>query len=138
MKLGNSIVPLALVSCLFSQTALAGGTLGLGEIMPLIRQSKKLTQEVNTALQNTGQKPDQITCVGVRLGRQFQPLDAYRVAPFDCRFAPNKFLHIEAKNQVRLPNNRIIPLEELLKVQRRPTDASLVFRLQSWQWRTSE
>lgn len=138
MKLGNSIVPLALVGCLFSQTALAGGTLGLDEIMPLIRQSKKLTQEINTALQNTGQKPDQITCVGVRLGRQFQPLDAYRVAPFDCRFSPNKFLHIEAKNQVRLPSNRIIPLEQLLKVQPRPTDASLVFRLQSWQWQTSE
>lgn len=138
MKLGNFIVPLALVGCLFSQAALAGGTLGLDEIMPVIRQSKKLTQEVNTALQNTGQKPDQITCVGVRLGRQFQPLDAYRVAPFDCRFAPNKFLHIEAKNQVRLPNNRIIPLEQLLKVQPRATEASLVFRLQSWQWRTSQ
>lgn len=138
MKLGNLIVPLALGGCLLSQTALAGGTLGLDEIMPLIRQSKKLSQEVNAALKNTKQKPNQITCVGVRLGRQFQPLDAYRVAPFDCRFAPNQFLHIEAKNQVRLPNNRMIPLEELLKVQPRPTEAALFFRLQSWQWRTSE
>ncbi len=67
MKLEHLIIPLALVGCLFSQTALAGGTLGLDEIMPLIRQSKKLTQEVNSALKNTGQKPDQITCVGVRL-----------------------------------------------------------------------
>lgn len=138
MKLRNFIVPWALVGCLWSQTAFASGTLGLDEIMPLIGQSKKLTQEVNSALQNTGQKPEQITCLGIRLGKDFEPIDAYRVAPFDCRFAPNKFLHIEANNQVRLPGGRIIPLEELLKVQPRPTKATLVFRLESWQWHASE
>ena len=138
VKLRNFIVPIALASCLLPQSALASGTLGLDEIRPLIRQSKKLTQEVNSALQNTGQKPEQVSCLGVRVGRDFEPVDAYRVAPFDCHFASNKFLHIEAKNQVRLPGGRMIPLEELLKVQPIPTEAALVFRLQSWQWQASE
>ncbi len=138
MKLRKYIIFFSLVGCLFSETALAGGTLGLDEIMPLIRQSSKLTREVNAALDSTGQKADQITCVAVRLGRQFEPISAYRVAPFDCRFAPNKFLHVEAKNLVRLPNGQIIPLEELLKVQPRPTEVVPIFHLQSWQWRTSE
>jgi hypothetical protein len=138
MKLGKFIVPLAMAGCLLPNTALAGGTLGLDEIMPLIRQSKKLTGEVNAALQKTGQKADQINCVAVRLGNHFEPLSAYRVAPFDCRFASNKFLHIEAKNLVRLPNGRTIPLEDFLNLQSKPTKASLVFRLQSWQWKTSE
>ena len=138
MKLKKYIIPLALVGCLFSETALAGGTLGLDEIFTLIRQSRNLTREVNAALKSTGQKADQITCVAVRLGRQFEPISAYRVAPFDCRFATNKFLHIEATNLVRLPNGRIIPLEELLQIQPRPTEAVPIFRLQSWQWRTSD
>lgn len=131
-------MPLALMGCLFSETALAGGTLSLDEMMTLIRQSSKLTREVNAALESTGQKADQITCVAVRLGRQFEPISAYRVAPFDCRFAPNKFLHVEAKNLVRLPDGRIIPLEELLNVQPKPTEAVPIFRLQSWQWRMNE
>lgn len=137
MKLRKYIIPLALVGCLFSETALAGGTLGLDEIFTLIRQSRNLTREVNAALESTGQKADQITCVVVRLGKQFEPISAYRVAPFDCR-AANKFLHIEATNLVRLPNGRIIPLEELLQVQHRPAEASPIFRIQSWHWRTSE
>ncbi|HEY9614034.1 hypothetical protein [Allocoleopsis sp.] len=138
MKLVKFIVPLVMVGCLLPNTALAGGTLGLDEIMPLIRQSKKLTGEVNAALKKTGQKANQINCVAVRLGNHFEPLSAYRVAPFDCRFASNKFLHIEAKNLVRLPNDRTISLEDFLDVQPRPNKASLVFRLQSWQWTTSE
>ncbi len=138
MNLGKYIVPLAIVGCLFPNTALAGGTLSLNEIMPLIRQSKNLMGEVNTALKKTGQKADQVTCITVRLGSHFESLSAYRVAPFDCRFASNKFLHIEAKNLVRLPNGRTIPLENFLNLQPKPTKASLVFRLQSWQWKTSE
>lgn len=134
MNITKFMLPLAIASSLISQTALAGGTLGLDEIMPLVRQSSKLNTEVSTALRQVGKNPSDITCVGVRLGRQFGPLSAYRVAPFECNFGNKKTLKIEAENFVSLRNGHSIFLTQFSELQPKPEQANLVFRLKSWNW----
>ncbi|MFB2937071.1 hypothetical protein ACE1B6_17620 [Aerosakkonemataceae cyanobacterium BLCC-F154] len=134
MNITKFVLPLAIASSFISQPAFAGGTLALNEIMPLVRQSSKLNTEVNTALRQVGKKPSEITCVGVRLGRHFGPLSAYRVAPFDCNFGSNKVLHIEAENLVTLRNGHSIFLTQFSELQPKPEEAKLVFRLKSWNW----
>ena len=134
MNITKFVLPLAIASSFISQTALAGGSLALDEIMPLVQQSSKLNTEVNTALRQAGKKPSDITCVGVRLGSQFGPLSAYRVAPFDCNFGSNKVLHIEAENLVSLRNGHSIFLTQFSELQPKPEQAKLVFRLKSWNW----
>ena len=134
MNITKFVLPLAIASSFISQTALAGGSLALDEIMPLVQQSSKLNTEVNTALRQAGKKPSDITCVGVRLGSQFGPLSAYRVAPFDCNFGSNKVLHIEAENLVTLRNGHSIFLTQFSELQPKPEQAKLVFRLKSWNW----
>lgn len=134
MNITKFVLPLAIAGSLISQTALAEGTLGLNEIMPLVQQSSKLNTEVNTALRQAGKKPSDITCVGVRLGNQFGPLSASRVAPFECNFGNKKTLKIEAENFVTLRNGHSIFLTQFSEMQSKPEQASLVFRLKSWNW----
>lgn len=134
MNFTKFMLPLAIAGSLISQTALAAGTLGLDEIMPLVRQSSKLNTEVNTALRQAGKKPSDISCVGVRLGNQFGPLSASRVAPFECNFGNNKTLKIEADNLVTLTNGHSIFLNQFSELQSKPEKAELAFRLKSWNW----
>jgi len=138
VKLTKLLVPLALLGSFWVQPARAGGSLPLSDILPLIQQSEALEEEVNTALQNAGTTPEEITCVGARLGRHFGPLGAARVAPFDCLFpTPNetqKKLGIEAENLVKLPDGSLVTLEEFLKINPMPAEATLNFKLQSWFW----
>lgn len=134
MNINKFVLPLAIASSLISQTAFAGGTLALNEIMPLVQQSSKLNTEVNNALRQTGKKPADITCVGVRLGRHFGPLSAYRVAPFECSFGNNRTLKIEADNLVALRNGHSIFLTQFSEFKSKPEQANLVFRLKSWNW----
>jgi hypothetical protein len=134
MNITKFVLPLAIASSFISQTALATGTLALNEIMPLVRQSSKLNNEVNTALRQAGKKPSEITCVGVRLGSHFGPLSAARVAPFQCNFGNQKILQIEAENFVSLRNGHSIFLFQFSELQPKPEQANLVFRLKSWNW----
>ncbi|MFB2837109.1 hypothetical protein [Floridanema evergladense] len=134
MNITKFLLPLAIASSFISQAALAGGTLALNEIMPLVQQSSKLNNEVNTALRQAGKKPSDITCVGVRLGSQFGPLSASRVAPFECNFGNNKILKIEAENLVNLRNGHSIFLTQFSEFQSKPEQAELAFRLKSWNW----
>jgi hypothetical protein len=134
MNISKFVIPLAIAGSLISQTALATGTLALNEIMPIVRQSNKLNNEVNTALRQAGKKPTDITCVGVRLGSHFGPLSAARVAPFQCNFGNNKVLHLEAENFVSLRNGHSIFLTQFSELQPKPEQANLVFRLKSWKW----
>ncbi|MFB2880921.1 hypothetical protein [Floridanema aerugineum] len=134
MNITKFVLPLAIAGSFISQTALAQGTLALDDIMPLVRQSSKLNTEVNTALRQAGKKPSDITCVGVRLGSQFGPLSASRVAPFECNFGNNKTLKIEADNLVTLRNGHSIFLNQFSEFQSKPEQANLVFRLKSWNW----
>ncbi len=137
IKLGAVITPLVIIGCFGSQAANAGGSLSFTEVLPLVNQSKKLQKEVNQALLETGKKPSDITCVGVRLGKSFAPLDAARVAPFRCQFKNDKYLTVEARNIVKLPNGKVISLENFQKLTSKPETASLKFRLKSWSWTKS-
>lgn len=134
MNITKFVLPLAIAGSFISQTAFAEGTLGLDEIMPLVRQSSKLSTEVNNTLRQAGKNPADITCVGVRLGSHFGPLSAARVAPFDCNFGSNKVLHIEAENLVTLRNGHSIFLSQFSELQPKPEQAKLVFRLKTWNW----
>lgn len=135
MQLNKFILPFSLIGLLISPTALAEGSLALDEIMPLINQSRELKQEVNSMLQQTGKNSGDIVCIGIRLGRHFEPLGAARVAPFECAFGEHKILKIEAENLVKLPNGRTLALEQFLEIQPKPETASLIFRLESWKWK---
>ncbi|BAZ18148.1 hypothetical protein NIES4071_100310 [Calothrix sp. NIES-4071] len=137
IKLGAVITPLIIVGCFGSQAALAGGSLSFTEILPLVNQSKKLQKEINQTLLETGKKPSDITCVGERLGKRFAPLDAFRVAPFRCQFKNDKYLTVEARNIIKLPNGKSTSLEKFEKLTNKPKSASLNFRLKSWNWTKS-
>lgn len=138
IKLAIVISPLVIIGCFGSQAANAGGSLSFTEILPLVNQSKKLQKEINQTLLETGKKPSDITCVGVRLGKSFASLGAARVAPFRCQFKNDKYLAIEARNIVKLPNGKSVSLENFQKLKNKPETASLTFRLKSWSWTKSE
>ncbi|BAZ39089.1 hypothetical protein NIES4101_50410 [Calothrix sp. NIES-4101] len=139
LKFKNTHFAIVLVYILFfqlaSSTALAGGSLPLSDLIePVINQSDKLKKEVNHALSVTGKKPEQIICIGVRLGKQYAALSAARVAPFSCQFAENKYLTIKAINFVKLPHSQVVTLEQFLKIKPTPENVSLTFKLKSWKW----
>ncbi len=121
------------------QPAQSGGTLALSDLEPLLIQSEDLNREVKLILQKTGQTPDSIVCIGIRLGRHFGPLGAARIAPFECSFPNDKFLVIEATNWIKLPNGTLINAEELVDQlsENKPLaeGSTLQMNLQSWQWK---
>lgn len=137
IKLGVVITPLVIMGCFGSQAVLAGGSLNFTEILPLVGQSKKLQKEVNQTLLETSKKPSDVTCVATRLGKQFASLHAERVAPFRCQFKNDKYLTIEARNIVKLPNGKFVSLEKFEKLTTKPEGASLKYRIKSWSWTKS-
>ena len=96
---------LTLISMLlFSSAAMAFDTNQLGhrapwllrDIVPLIGQSPKLQDEVDTALHQLGILVDGITCSGSQFPGQWNNLAGMRVAPYSCEFAAAKWLSINA------------------------------------------
>lgn len=73
-----------------------GGSLLLGDIMPLVEQSPALKREVAAEAAKIGKKPDEIICGGMRFSGQWRHLGGYRAAPYVCGFGDGRFLEIRA------------------------------------------
>jgi len=81
---------------LFDSRRLEGtGTLPLYEIMTLVRQAPRLHDEVETALHALNKTPQEITCIGKRVGGRWRHLAGARVQPYTCRIG-DQWLEISA------------------------------------------
>jgi len=131
LKLCLVTVSSILVSYIYQPIVRAEGSVSLDDITSLVRQSKKLAQQFNAELQTSGQN---VSCMGLRLGRQYGDLAGARVPPFDCTFANHKTLIIEADLLIRLPNGRIV---ELAPDSHLPEGSRVYYKLKSWNWEQS-
>ena len=113
--------------------AQAGGSVSLVEVMPLVGQSPRLVGELRTVLRNTNQKIEDIICDGVRLGPQFGPFSAERIAPFKCQFGSDTSLFLEA--------NTLLLLSDGSEFDPAGSDAAaasngyVLPKLKSWKWK---
>lgn len=76
------------------------GSLDLSELDKLIGQSPKLKAEVDAALAQVKKTAEQVKCVGQRFPGPWKELGGYRVAPYTCWFADDKWLNISADVKV--------------------------------------
>ena len=105
----------------------------LSDILPLIRQSSQLEEEIGIMLGETNRKFTEIVCFGGRISRQYGVLGGARFAPFRCFFGSH-LLTIEADNIVRLPDGSSFPLAELPNREIFPAEIFLSFYLRGWSW----
>jgi len=77
------------------------GTLSSDEIMPLIKQSRRLRQDFKQALAEN--KRDSVSCDGMRFPGQWEELGGQRVAPYACHIG-SKWLIVRAN--VRITDRR--------------------------------
>jgi hypothetical protein len=75
------------------------GSLLLEDIMKLIRQSPRLADEVNSALDEIKTTPQDIACIGRRMDGRWRYLAGARVQPYICRFGA-RWLEISADLRV--------------------------------------
>lgn len=86
---------------LFDSRRLEGtGTLLLDDIMRLVRQAPRLADEVAAALRETNKSPQDITCIGKRIGGDWHHLAGARVQPYVCKIG-TRWLQISAELYVR-------------------------------------
>jgi hypothetical protein len=76
------------------------GSLDLSDLDKLIGQAPKLKVEVDTALTQVKKTAEQVKCVGQRFPGPWKELGGYRVAPYTCWFADDKWLNISADVKV--------------------------------------
>ena len=75
------------------------GSLGLDEMMPLIKKSPQLKREVAEAVAQTKLKGDEIRCDGMRFPGQWVNLGGERAAPYVCKIG-DKWLEVRATVRV--------------------------------------
>lgn len=112
-----------------------GGSLVLEDIAPLIAQSPVLKREIDAALAQTGKTRAGIVCGGMRFSGQWRHLSGYRVSPYVCAFADNRFLEIRASVRiVGAGGNRYERMSpEAMAKARRIEERNPV-----WQWLTKD
>ena len=117
------------------QPALAGGSSSLAEWQSLIEQSEKLREEVAIALRVVSRAPEEVFCVGARIGHPIESLSGFRITPVTCRFG-NWMLDLEADNLAVQTDGTVLPVEQLLDrpVAERARFTTVRFRLQRWRW----
>jgi hypothetical protein len=76
-----------------------GGSLPLGDLMPLIGKSVQLQREVKSALADSHKSAADVICSGMRFPGQWVNLGGMRVAPYTCDFG-GKWLVLEAMVQI--------------------------------------
>jgi hypothetical protein len=117
------------------QPALAGGSSSLAEWQSLIEQSEQLREEVAIALRGVSRAPEDVFCVGARIGHPIESLSGFRIAPVTCRFG-NWMLELDADNLAVQTDGTVRPVEQLLNLPmaERARFTTLRFRLQRWRW----
>jgi hypothetical protein len=76
------------------------GSLDLSDLDELIGKAPKLRAEVDAALAQAKKTAEQVKCVGQRFPGPWKELGGYRVAPYTCWFADDKWLNISADVKV--------------------------------------
>lgn len=129
--------PLTMVGWLFSTASLGVSSFTLNQLLSSVQtspQSQKLMNEISSSLRVSKINPEQVQCIGTRLGKTYSSL-ADAVAPFDCRFSNKLTLRINAQNFVILPSGRVTPLENAKNFTSMPQPVSLSYKITSWNWK---
>jgi hypothetical protein len=64
--------------------AQGGGSLGLDDLLDVIKADTKLTAEIHDELKNSNLKVEDVNCTGFRHGNQWAELSGARAAPYEC------------------------------------------------------
>jgi hypothetical protein len=79
---------IALVAVAFlalaASPALAGGSLGLDEVLVAVEKAPKLVTEIQAALTKGNLKAAELACTAARHGNQWTFLGGGRAAPYEC------------------------------------------------------
>jgi hypothetical protein len=134
------VVPIALM--LVASPAMAfdtsklgqGGTLPLGDLVPLIGKSAQLNAEVGRALDQIKKKPDDVICDGMRFPGQWTHLGGERVSPYTCDFG-SKWLQIQATVRITGPGGQVFETitPAAMKNATKVTETNL-----TWKWTTED
>ena len=79
-----------------------GGSLLMGDLMPLLKQSPQLQREAGDAAAKANKKLDDVVCTGYRFPGQWTHLGGERAGPYDCDFG-EKWLKL--RTTVHVTNN---------------------------------
>lgn len=118
-----------------SELAGPGESASLADWQGLIDQSPDLQQQVAIALPRLNRRPEHVSCSGVRLGQNLDPLAGYRVTPVDCWF-DGWVLHLDAENFAVRDDGTAVPLASLLyrSKDERSEFTGVSFKLKAWRW----
>ncbi len=70
--------------------AWAPGTISLADVMDQLKDTAKLTGEIESELKSAGIKADSVICVGARFGGHWSELGGARSIPYECDIGKKK------------------------------------------------
>ena len=135
MRMATAILALVLLAApaLAFNTKKLGqwGSLDLSDLDKLIGQAPKLKAEVDAALTQVKKTAEEVKCVGQRFPGPWKELGGYRVAPYTCWFADDKWLNITANVKVTDKRGHAFdaPSERAMKRAVKFTEAN-----PTWNW----
>src|SRR6516164_2233301 len=83
---------LLLIIVIFPATGFAAGTVSLEEIMSRLSFPQALLNEIQGEFAATSSAVSDVTCMGNRLGKQWQNLGGERIGPYECTFANKRLI----------------------------------------------
>ena len=84
-----------LVASICNTPAWADGSIGLGEVLLMVKATPKLIAEITDELNKNGLVAGNVFCLGARHGQHWKYLEGMRAAPYYCKIG-NRELTIEA------------------------------------------
>jgi hypothetical protein len=120
-----------------STPAYAPGTIYLDEILPRLKESPELVQEINRALKAARVRAKNIECLGGRFGGHWPHLAAMRALPYSCKIG-SRVLSIQGEVLVyddagnSWDMNEDLPDDEQEKMFKKATN--FVERNFKWTW----
>lgn len=111
-------------------TALAGGSLGLGEVLTAVAADAKLVAEINAELDKSKLKATEVTCIAGRFGNHWKYLGGGRAAPYECEIG-KRSISIEADQVFFDPKGKSLGDLDRADPKRAKTFKESKFR---WTW----
>ena len=110
--------------------ALAGGSMGLDEVIVAVAKSPNLVTEIQRELSKTNLKAEDLSCDGARHGNQWTYLGGGRAAPYACEIGA-RTLVIQADRIYYDPRGKSLGDVDHADVKRAKTFVESNFR---WTW----
>lgn len=102
-----SALALITIAPLWYSVAWAGGSIGLSDVMEIVKGTPKLAKEITSFLAKIRVNSDDVICGAARFGRHWRHLGGGRNLPVECEIG-NRILRIEGKTQYLDRRGRLI------------------------------